>query len=111
MEFVILAGAIIVGFYAGWQFRELWAIRQVKRLLEDGDIKLNKVEDEGDVDRMELERHGEVIYAFTSDDHSFIAQGKDLKELDSAIQKRFPGRKFLIRESNLNDLGLNHDTI
>ncbi len=111
MEFVILFCAIIVGFYAGWQFRELYAIRQVKRLLEDGDVQFHTVEEEQEEERtkMRIEKHGSVIYAFEEETDSFIAQGKDLFDLDKAIQARFPGKKFSVRESNLEEVS--HDTV
>jgi hypothetical protein len=112
MEFVILFGALLVGILVGWELREKWAIRQVHRLLEEGEIKLNKVEEEEEErTKMRLEKHSDLIYAFTEEDDSFIAQGKDLHELDAAIQARFPGKKFSIRESNLEDIGVKHEPI
>lgn len=113
MEFVILFGALFIGFYAGWQFRELWAMRQVKRLLEDGDIQLHKIEEEPEEEertKMRLEQHGTLIYAFEEETDSFIAQGTDLFDLDKAIQARFPGKKFSVRESNLSEVG-SHDPV
>ena len=109
MEFVILFGALIVGIYLGWEAREQWAIRQVRRLLEDGDINLSKIEtDEPEEERtkMRVEKHSDLLYAFTVEDDNFIAQGKDLEELDKAIQARFPGKKFSIQEDNLKDIGV-----
>jgi hypothetical protein len=57
-------------------------------------------------DRIRLEMHGDVIYAYTDEDGTFIAQGSSLEELDSAVQARFPGKKFSIKESNLKEMGL-----
>lgn len=107
MEFLILFGAVLVGFLVGWQAREQYAIRQVRRLLEDGDIKLNVDSDESEEDRtrMRLEKHSGLIYAFADEDDSFIAQGEDLSALDLAIQARFPGKKFSVREDNLKEIG------
>lgn len=108
MEFVILFVAIIVGFYSGWQFRELWAMHQVKRLLQNGEIKLdNQDEEEEERTKMRLEQHGSLIYAFEEETDSFIAQGKDLLDLDKAIQSRFPGKKFSVREENLHEVAKN----
>ena len=109
MEFVILFGALMIGIYLGWEAREQWAIRQVRRLLEDGDINLSKIEtDEPEEERtkMRVEKHSDLLYAFTVEDDNFIAQGKDLEELDKAIQARFPGKKFSIQEDNLKDIGV-----
>lgn len=109
MEFVILAGAIVAGFIAGWRARELHAIRKVDEILKQAESMTD--ESDNKTERMNLERHGSVIYAYTVEDHSFIAQGSTLEELDKAIQSRFPGRKFLIKESNLQEIGVSSDTI
>ena len=114
MEFVILFGAFMFGIYIGWEAREQWAIRQVKRLLEDGDIQLNKIDDEEEAEertKMRVEKHSDLLYAFTVEDDAFIAQGKDLHDLDKAIQARFPGKKFSIQEGNLKEIGISHDTV
>ncbi len=113
MEFIILFAAIVLGFYAGWNFREIWAIRQVKRMLEDGEVELRRIDEEPEEEertKMRLEQHGSLIYAFEEETDSFIAQGKDLFDLDKAIQARFPGKKFSVRESNLEKVG-SHDTV
>jgi hypothetical protein len=113
MEFIILFGALMVGVLLGWEAREKWAIRQVHRLLADGEIQLNRVEDEEEEERtkMRVEKHSDLLYAFTVEDDSFIAQGKDLFELDAAIQARFPGKKFLIQEDNLKEIGISHESV
>lgn len=106
MEFLILLGALVIGVYLGWQAREQYAIRQVHRLLEERGIDLDEEEVEEERTKMRLEIHSGLIYAFTDEDDSFIAQGKDLSELDTAIQSRFPGKKFSVREDNLKEVGL-----
>jgi hypothetical protein len=104
MEFLILAGALVVGFIAGWNGRERHAMNTIHKLLEEAEAVEEESADKPE--RMRLERHGEVIYAFTDETDTFIAQGSTLEELDDAIQKRFPGKKFLIRESNLEEIEL-----
>ena len=102
MEFIILIIAVVFGFYFGWQARELWAMRQVHALLKHAE---EEQEPEGDRTKMRLEMHTDVIYAFNDEDDSFIAQGTDLHDLDKAIQARFPGKKFSVREDNLKEIG------
>ena len=104
MEFLILAGALIVGFYAGWVGRERHAMLTVQRILEES---VEEEEAKNKPDSLRLERHGEVIYAYSDDE--FIGQGNDLFALDEAIQKRFPGRKFLIKKENLEEVGVAHE--
>jgi hypothetical protein len=106
MEFLILAGALVVGFYAGWVAREQYAMRTVLQILEQAAEK-EETEEEGR-DRLTLERHNDVIYAYTTDGE-FIGQGNDLFSLDEVIQKRFPGRKFLIKKENLEEVGVAHE--
>ena len=103
MEFVILFGALVVGAYAGWQLREYYAIRQVAKLLKNTELVPPILEKEPRT-KMRLERHSDVIYAYSEEDGSFIAQGKDLEALDDAIQSRFPERKFSVQEQNLIDI-------
>lgn len=106
MEFVILAVALVIGFIAGWHGRERHAMNTIHKLLESAEEEVE--EDENKPDRLRLERHGEMIYAYTAEDE-FIAQGTDLFVLDEAIQKRFPGRKFLIKRENLEEVGADHE--
>jgi hypothetical protein len=105
MEILILFIAAIIGFGFGWHAREAWAIRQVHRLLESGELFQKEEEPEEDRTKMRLEVQSDVIYAFSDEDNSFIAQGKDLFDLDKAIQARFPGKKFAVREDNLKEIG------
>lgn len=107
MEFVILFGALVVGFLAGWIGRERHAMNRVMAMLEEAEEEL---EEETKPDRLKLERQGEMIYAFTTEDE-FIAQGKTLVELDEAVQKRFPGRKFLIKQSNIEEVGVANELV
>lgn len=107
MEFLILFGALMVGIYVGWEAREQWAIRQVRRLLDSGELFTEaETGEEEERTKMRLEKHSDLLYAFTVEDDNFIAQGKDLEELDKAIQARFPGKKFSIQEDNLKDIGV-----
>ncbi len=105
MEFIILAGAVVVGVFMGWHLRELYAIRKVKELIQQAEELAESEEPEPSRTKMRLERHGEVIYAFEHETDSFIAQGKDLLDLDAAIQKRYPDKKFSVQEDNLKEIG------
>jgi hypothetical protein len=105
MENIIVIFALIcIGFAAGWYFREYYAMRIVKTMLKDLEEQVSKEEPEEDRIKMRLEKENGIIYAFKDEDNSFIAQGKDLVELDEAIVARFPGKKFSVREQNLIDI-------
>jgi hypothetical protein len=109
MEFLILFGALFVGVLLGWELRERHAMRIVNQLLEE----MEEQEPEATEERtkMRIEKHGEGIYAFEEETDNFIAQGTDLFDLDKAIQARFPGKKFAIREDNLKEIGVSHESV
>ena len=102
MEFLPLIFCIGIGVVIGWKLREYHAMKTVHAFLKEAEEQL----DEQDENRtkMRLERHGELIYAFEQENDSFIAQGKDLEDLDKAIVARFPGKKFSVQEQNLIDI-------
>ena len=105
MEFIILFIAVVIGFVIGWEARERHAMRVVESILQEAE---EQAKEEPSAERMRLERHSGVIYAYTTEDE-FIGQGSSLDELDTAIQKRFPGRKFLLKKENLEQIGVSHE--
>lgn len=109
MEFLILFGALLVGIFLGWELREQYAMRTVKRLLEENVLQVQEEYEERT--KMRIEKHGTAIYAFEEETDEFIAQGNDLFDLDKAIQARFPGKKFAIREDNLKEIGVSHESV
>lgn len=106
MDIVVLLIVAVMFFFAGWHSREAYAMFIVKRLLQEAEDKQEAEEEPRQ--KMVLEKHGEVIYAYTEENHEFMAQGKDLYELDTAIQARYPGKKFAIREDNLKEIAVEY---
>lgn len=104
MDFVILGGALLIGFIFGWNARERRAMNSLRKYITA--MEEQEANKEGDYTAMRLERHGEIVYAFTEEDNSFIAQGTDVYELDEAIKARFPEQKFKVKEDNLKEVGL-----
>lgn len=104
MELIILVIVFGFGVAIGWVSRERYAMRVVSELIKQAEAEAEEHPPEKDRTRMLLERHGELIYAFEADGHTFIAQGKDLEDLDKAICARFPGKKFSVQEQNLIDI-------
>jgi hypothetical protein len=107
MELIILLVVAISCFVFGWYAREQAAIRTISRMLDAAEQQADE-EPKNVAEKMVLEKHNETIYAYTVDGHEFIAQGASLEELDKAIQARFPGKKFTIREDNLKELALEY---
>jgi len=100
---VALAGVV------GWKLREFYAVYSIRRMLEENDLlhfTEESAEEPSDVVKMEVNREGEQIYAYDMDDN-FLAQGLDAKELDDALKRRFPGKKFEISEATARRMGWN----
>lgn len=113
MDILVTIVVALVFFFAGWHAREAYAIHIVNGMLDELEAEASSVEPEDQPrEKMVLEKHGDVIYAYTDENHEFMAQGKDLHELDSAIQARYPGKKFAIREDNLKEIAVEyHDPV
>ena len=107
MELIILLVVAISCFVFGWYAREQAAVRAISRMLDMAEEQAES-EPKDAAEKLVLEKHNETIYAYTVDGHEFIAQGSSLEELDKAIQSRFPGKKFSIREDNLKELALEY---
>jgi hypothetical protein len=104
-EYIPYILCVCVGLGFGWKLREYYAISKLTSLIEELEEQVEVEEGKTDASRMTLEKHGDHIYAF-EENGEFIAQGAKLEDLDLAIQARFPGRKFIITEKNLEDIGV-----
>jgi hypothetical protein len=102
MDFVVIIVCIFIGLVMGWKLREYHAMKTVHSFLKE--IEEHQEKEIEERTKMRLERHNGLIYAFADEDDSFIAQGKDLEDLDKAIIARFPGKKFAVQEQNLIDI-------
>lgn len=79
---------------------------------------IDSILDEMDDDIVEVKRNTEEdipiyietddikYYAYNENTHKFIAQGKDIDELQDNIIARYPNSTFIIAESNLDSLGI-----
>jgi hypothetical protein len=106
MEFIILIITALGGVMVGWRLRERFAERVLNKYLEElAEAESLESEELDNHQAMRLERHGEMVYAYDEKDN-FIAQGSNVRELDSAIKARFPDQKFKVKEDNLKEVGL-----
>ena len=108
METIIFVVALIVvwlwGAVFGWQARERYAERRLAELLkhvEDGSTETpeNHI-------HIVIEKHNDVFYVYGKDDNQFMAQASTIKELEEALQKRYPGKKFACPEKNMIEMGI-----
>lgn len=101
---LMLALVFAIGFAIGWQQREVYAQKKVEHFFEameemtKEDIKENTI-------NIKIEKHKEVFYIFNSDDDEFMGQGETRKDVESALAKRFPNKRFLATKENLQEVG------
>lgn len=98
--FVIIF-AVGLGFSFGWYTREIAAKRVVMRMAAE----FNKKHLENSI-RIKIEKDGDFFFAYSHEDHSFMAQGATFKELDQNLSSKYVGKKFLISEENLSEIGV-----
>ena len=107
METVLFAVALIVvwlwGAVFGWQARERHAERKLNELLQHVE---GSTETQENHIHIVIEKHNDVFYVYGKDDNQFMAQASTVKELEEALQKRYPGKKFACPEKNMIEVGL-----
>lgn len=104
MEFVILFCAVLAGVVAGWFIREEYAKRVVNTYLADLRGKIE--EDKENSIKVKLEKHKDHIYVFEDETDKFLGQAENLEELDKYMSTTYPGKRFLVRESNAESVGV-----
>jgi hypothetical protein len=53
-----------------------------------------------------IEKVDDVFYVYNGEDKTFMAQGKSRRDLEDALNIRYPGKKFAALPSNLREVGL-----
>lgn len=71
--------------------RTIEALRKIKEI---NDREANETGNAKTGTELAIERHGNVLYAFTKETNQFIAQGNTLSALLDEANKRYPDRKF-----------------
>ena len=101
--FLLLLSCIGLGFVAGWILREKHAMKVVKSIVEKArqeyieDIKNNIVD-------VKLEKAGDMYFIYSKDEGTFLAQGKNMEELEDNLTSRFPGKMFNTTPEDLKEL-------
>ena len=91
MDFDLVSFVLGIGVGIGISYAVVWMLgRMVYRRLVEA-VEEHVEEKEAKRIDMKVEQHGDVLYAFRSDNDGFICQGSNLKELRQQFVKRFPG--------------------
>ena len=102
IEIIAVAVVGVLGFFSGWKAREETAVRRMNEIM--GEVQAS--DDElPDVIKIVIEQHNGVYYVYDMDDKSFMAQGKDRKELEGVLASKYPGKMFAASNSNLSEMG------
>ena len=89
MEYIVLS--FLLGICAGVGIAYYIVHRIGKMLYDQVEEDLNNKSNDGQIN-LKIEQHGDILYAFRSDNDEFICQGADLKEIKQQFVSLFPGQ-------------------
>lgn len=104
MEYFILFVAVLIGVVTGWFVREAYAKRVVSNYLSELQEKVE--EDNENSIRIKIEKHQDHLFVFEHDTDKFLGQAENVDELDKYLSKTYPGKRFLIKESEAEAIGV-----
>lgn len=103
MEILIALGIFIVAFLLGgsygWNLRERVAKKTVDEFVKQAEEF--KQELKKDMIPIVVEKHDTHLFIYKKDTHEFMAQGSTMEEINDALEKRYPGKKFSCSEEHL----------
>jgi hypothetical protein len=98
---VYLSMAVLLylgGAVHGWNARERYAERKLRELLEENVPE----EDKPNLHPITIEKHDDTIFVYDKKTKQFLAQGTSAKEVEQALEKRYPGKKYACSPEELN---------
>ena len=102
-EFLSIFAVFALGFILGWVLREEMAKRRVDYIMKQLGEDLKQVAE--DLIQIKIERHSGVYYVFNKDTDEFMAQAPTRAELEDALAKRYPEKRFAATPENLKEVG------
>jgi hypothetical protein len=102
MEIIILVCVAIIAYKVGWLAREYHAIKMIEQCV----THLKVEESRENIIPVTIEKVDNMFFVYNGEDKTFMAQGKDRKSLEAALEERFPGKIFAANSSNLKEVGL-----
>ena len=94
--------SLLVGIAWGWRLREVTAIARTKQILQELN---NELDEPSELIQINIEQHNGMFYVYGREDNQFMGQGKSKEELEDALAKRFPGKRFACPEKTLKEVG------
>jgi hypothetical protein len=94
-------GIFILGVVYGWNLREKYANHLLQKLAKH--IVEEQVSSD-DLIQIIVEKHNNTLFIYKKEDGQFMVQGTSYKELNDALENRFPGKRFACSEEHLQIL-------
>jgi hypothetical protein len=91
----------ILGGMYGWGLRERYANHLLQKLAKH--IIEEQVSSD-DLIQIIVEKHNNTLFIYKKEDGQFMVQGTSFKELNDALENRFPGKRFACSEEHLQIL-------
>ena len=101
MEFFL---GLLFGFVVGWILLKVILFYRVKNILDN--IEEQDKAKEPTVKHITFEKNGGRIYAYDSDNDSFMAYGETKQEIIDTLNSRFPYISFKANLKNMKEVGL-----
>jgi hypothetical protein len=102
MEALVYILVFIAGCYVGNIYTLVQARREELRLVKDVEDRLAALKEK--IVSCKIEVVGGMLYLYTTDDDTFIAQGKNMKELDAAAKRARPNTLFNVPQKNIDEV-------
>jgi len=93
-----------MGAVSGWKAREEHAKNVTEKLINHLQESVERQVEES-VIHITIEKHNEMFYVYDRETNEFMAQGSSKDEVETNLQKRYPGKRFGCAESNLSQTG------
>jgi hypothetical protein len=94
----------VMGAVSGWKAREEHAKQVTEKLLDRLQESVERQVEEN-VIQINIEKHNDMFYVYDRETNEFMAQGSSKDEVETNLQKRYPGKRFGCAESNLSQTG------
>ena len=109
MEIILMLLVMVVCFAAGWIGREIAASRRIDRMMGGLQNEISETinKEMQNLIPITIEYDNDTFFVYSNEDHTFMAQGTSLKELEKNLEKRYPGKRFAARPENLKEVGFN----
>ena len=105
MEYMMYIITFLGGMLIGWWYREARAKAVLARLIEEeANAAIEEATKRKDF-RAYMKKDGDIYYVYDEDSGQFLVQGKNKKDIETNLAKRFPGAKVWIGKDNAKDVG------